>query len=152
MTKPREVFLSHSHQDVDVARRIQRELRRDGIRFWFAPHRLVGSQRWHDEIGKALDRCDWFLLLLSPHAVRSRWVKHELLFALNADHFEHRIVPVLYRDCRFAKLSWTLDQIQRVDFRGDFAVGIEDLRRVWGLKQRQNQRLGEDTGRARHRV
>lgn len=73
MTRPREVFLSHAHQDSALARKIQRALRRDRIKFWFAPHRIVGSQRWHDEIGKALRRCDWFLLLLSPNAVRSKW-------------------------------------------------------------------------------
>jgi hypothetical protein len=114
MTRPRAVFLSHAHADVAVARRIQSALRRDRVKFWFAPHKVVGSQRWHDEIGRALDRCDWFLLLLSPHAVSSKWVKHELLFALNADHYEDRIIPVLHRDCRFEKLSWTLDQIQRI--------------------------------------
>jgi hypothetical protein len=136
MTRPREVFLSHAHEDGALARKIQRALRRDRIKFWFAPHGIIGSQRWHDEIGKALRRCDWFLLLLSPNAVRSKWVKHELLFALSSDHYENRIVPVLHRNCQFAKLSWTLEQIQRVDFRTDFAAGLEDLRRVWGLARK----------------
>jgi hypothetical protein len=39
---------------------------------------IRGAQQWHDEIGTALKRCDWFLLVLSPQSVRSMWVKHEL--------------------------------------------------------------------------
>jgi hypothetical protein len=39
------------------------------------------AQQWHDEIGAALRRCDWFVLVLSPHTVESIWVKRELLFS-----------------------------------------------------------------------
>lgn len=36
---------------------------------------IGGAQEWHDEIGAALDRCDWFPVVLSPQSVASRWVK-----------------------------------------------------------------------------
>ena len=45
-------------------------------------------------IGAALDRCDWFVVLRSPEAVESKWVKRELCFALENDAYNNRIVPV----------------------------------------------------------
>src|SRR3990172_9371462 len=102
--RPGEVFLSHSHVDRAFARRFCAALATHGVRCWYAPYRIVGSQRWHDEIGRALTRCDWFVLLLSPAAVASRWVKRELLFALSEDRFEDRIVPVLVKNCRPKRL------------------------------------------------
>ena len=38
---------------------------------------------------------DWFLLVLSPQSVRSAWVKHELVYALQASRYRGRIIPVL---------------------------------------------------------
>ena len=60
---------------------------------------IRGAQQWHDEIGTALNRCDWFLLVLSPQSVRSAWVKHELVYALQANRYRGRIIPILYRQC-----------------------------------------------------
>lgn len=72
-------------------------LRRHGLGVWYSRTNLVGAQQWHDEIGKALGRCDWFIVVLSEHAVKSRWVKRELLYALRNARFDDHIVPVLYR-------------------------------------------------------
>jgi hypothetical protein len=68
---------------------------------------IRGAQQWHDEIGTALKRCDWFLLVLSPQSVRSMWVKHELVYALQASRYRGRIIPVL---CKRAikTLCWAI--------------------------------------------
>jgi hypothetical protein len=125
--------LSHSSRDSDLASRIAETLRAHGVPAFFSPVNIVGAQQWHDEIGAALKRCDWFLVLLSPDAVLSKWVKRELLFALENDRYENRIIPVRSRDCDHAALSWTLSGLQMVDFRGDFASGCRSLLRIWGI-------------------
>ena len=106
---------------------------------WYSETNLLGAQQWHDEIGAALARCDWFLLILSPHATRSKWVKRELLYALRTPRYEEHILPVRYRDCDTARLSWTLDDAQAVDFTGDFDVGLRALLRTWGLGLKQSR-------------
>ena|SRR2546427_2421434 len=53
---------------------------------------ILGAQQWHDEIGAALRRCDWFVLVLSPNAIESIWVKRELLFSLQQNRFEDKII------------------------------------------------------------
>lgn len=130
---PREVFLSHSSQDRRFANRLKAELEENGVPVWYSETQIVGAQQWHDEIGKGLERCDWFLLILSPSAVRSTWVKRELLFALENAHFNQRIIPVIYRPCEIKKLSWTLSSMQQVDFTGDYATGLTALLRIWGM-------------------
>lgn len=92
----------------------------------------MGAQQWHDEIGKALARCDWFLLVLSPAAAASKWVKRELLYALREDPYEGRIVVLDYEPTDVRLLSWTLPDLQWVNFQKDFADGCRDLLRIWG--------------------
>ncbi len=133
---PAEAFLSHASQDRVMAVRIAETLQRHGIPTFYAPQNILGAQQWHDEIGAALARCDWFLLLLSPDAVNSKWVKRELRYALRKDRYDGKIVPISYLPCDYESLSWTLDDFQRVDFTGDFSEGCRELLRVWGVAWR----------------
>jgi len=134
--QPAEVFISHADRDRSQVDRLSEELTRHGIAHWYSRRELVGAQQWHDEIGAALGRCDWFVLVLSPSAADSTWVKRELLFALNEQRFADRIIPVLLKDCDANRISWTLSQFQRVDFRSEWTDGMRDLLRVWGLGYR----------------
>jgi hypothetical protein len=129
---PDEVFLSHASADRAIALAVATTLRGHGIPVWYSETDIRGAEQWHDEIGRALRRCDWFAVLLSPAAVASTWVKRELLFALNDARLGQRIVPVLIADCDAVRLSWTLDAMQRIDFRGRFEEGCREVLRVWG--------------------
>jgi hypothetical protein len=131
--RPREVFISHAHQDRAFVARLIRLLRSHRIRYWYSPKHIVAAQQWHDEIGEALARCDWFLLVLSPSAVRSEWVSHEYLFALNDNRYAGRIVPVLLKQCRWRKLSWTLREFQWVDFTKNQRLANRQLLKSWGV-------------------
>jgi len=130
--RPDEAFLSHSSQDREMAERIAHALQEHGIPTFFAPSNLFGAQQWQDEILRALERCDWFLVLLSPDAVDSMWVRRETSMALSDRRFDKRIVPLLYRSCDLDTLRW-LRVYQFVDFQGDFHAGCRDLLRIWGV-------------------
>ncbi len=130
---PSEVFLSHSSRDRNFASRLAEMLRTHGIPIWYSQTNIRGAQQWHDEIGAALRRCDWFLVVLSPNSVESIWVKRELLFALQQHHFVGRIVPLILAPCEYEKLSWTLSSFQVVDFSQPLEGGSRDLLRVWGI-------------------
>src|SRR5271154_1207935 len=125
----REVFLSHSSSDRSFLIRLARTLRQHRIKFWYSAAHIAGAKQWHDEIGRALARCEWFLIVLTPSSVRSQWVKRELLFALNEGRYNERIIPVLRTPCDYARLSWTLPAFQLVDFSGNFDVGCRQLLR-----------------------
>jgi hypothetical protein len=100
---------------------------------WYSRRNLVPAQKWHNEIGSALARCDWFILVLSRHSVESKWVERELVYALRHRQYEGRIVPILKERCNFEKLSWTLGGFQVVDFVRSFDGGCQSLLRTWNL-------------------
>jgi hypothetical protein len=133
---PNEVFLSHSHSDREFACSLAEVMRRHGLPVWYSETNIIGAQQWHDEIGAALQRCDWFTLILSPQSVESIWVKRELLYALQQNRFENRIIPVVCQACDHERLSWTLSFFQMVDFTHTFEEGCVNLLRVWGLGYR----------------
>lgn len=131
---PKEVFLSHSDKDRPFATSLARVLRRHNIPVWYSRSNIIGAQQWHDEIGAALNRCNWFVLILSPNSVKSEWVKHELMFALNNRRYKSRIVPLLLKPCKYTKLSWTLSEFQVIDFtQKTQAAAFRELLRVWGI-------------------
>jgi hypothetical protein len=133
---PPEVFLSHSSTNVAIVSRLAKVLGDYGVNVFLRKANIHGAQQWHDQIGTALRRCDWFLVVLSPQSVRSRWVKHELIYALQENRYRERIIPVLYKTCDADNLSWTLAAIEWVDFRKDFDKACEQLLRIWQIKYR----------------
>src|SRR5687768_458388 len=138
----REVFLSHATQDQAAARRLRDVLVAHGIPVWFSPHHIRGAQQWQDEIGEALKRCSWFMLLLTPHPVKSMWVKRELNYALIEKRYEDRIIPLLFKRCEFRSLSWTLPQFQFIDFTKDYADACDQLLRVWKKRLLKRPQIG----------
>lgn len=131
---PQEVFLSYSEHDRSFVNELAGVLREHGVSVWYSRQHILGAAQWHDEIGKALQRCDWFAVVLSPQSVESAWVKRELLFALNDKRYESRIVPLLFQPCEIIQLSWALPGFQIVDFTTETrADSYRALLRVWGL-------------------
>ena len=128
-----DVFISHSSRDRDFVERIVAVFRRHGIACWYAPSGILGGQQWQDEIGRALRRCNWFLLVLSQNALNSKWVKRELQYALRDDRYDDHILAVVRTPGDYFDLSWTLSSIQHVDFSSDFDDACASLLRVWGV-------------------
>src|SRR5436853_527421 len=85
---PTEVFLSHANQDAPMPQDLATTLIRHAIPVSFSPVNVTGAQQWQDEILSALQRCDWFVVILSPNAVSSMWVKREVAYALQDRRYE----------------------------------------------------------------
>jgi hypothetical protein len=74
--------------------------------------------------------------VLSPAAVKSEWVKRELVYALQSKRYHKRIAPLVLRSCQIDKLSWTLSGFQHIDFRKNFDAGARDLLALWKITYR----------------
>jgi len=135
---PKEAFISHASGNRAFVEKLCRELHRHGVSYWYSTRHIRGAQQWHDEIGEALRRCDSFILILSPQSVKSKWVKHELLFALNNSRYQRRIIPCVLKKCDINQLSWTLSSYQFVDFTQSFEQGMRALLKVWSLAYRRS--------------
>lgn len=112
MKRPREVFFSFAESDRPQAEALVSCLRAHGVHVWFAPHDVAGATHWQAEIGDALKRCDWFMVLVTPHSVQRMWVRREVTYALNRQDLERRITPIVHDGCDPEQLSWVLTLIQ----------------------------------------
>lgn len=89
------VFISHATEDADLARRLARDLEREGFGVWIAPDSIRHGEEWVDAISQALRECEVLVLLLTPAAVRSYWVKKEVKLAMLLEpEGQMRILPL----------------------------------------------------------
>ena len=69
----------------------------------------------------------------SPNSLKSKWVRRELIFALDEDRYDNSIVPVVIDAGIYRKLSWPFHSYQLVDLTKDFEKGCRALLRIWGI-------------------
>ena len=98
------IFVSHSHKDHEFGIRLIHDLRQrlgDEDAVWYDKSGgLRGGDFWWKKIQKELKARNVFIVLLSPSANRSRWVKEEIDIALHYSVTKKMlIIPVIYRPC-----------------------------------------------------
>jgi hypothetical protein len=130
---PKEIFLSHSSKNKAKAEEFAEIIRRHGIPIWYSKTNIRGAQQWMLEIGNALKRCDWFVVLISKDSVNSTWVKRELAYALCHNQYEQHILPVIIEDCDPEDLSWTISIFQMIDMKVYDPGTCQELLRTWGV-------------------
>jgi len=105
-------FISYSRDDWNgFVSDLVSDLARDSHKVWVDQDYIFGGDDWLDAIGEALQVCDKLLLVLSPEALNSRFVKMEYRFFF---HQEKPIIPILYRNV--ARLPFELATLQFIDF------------------------------------
>jgi TIR domain len=94
------IFVSHSHLDNDFGTKFAQDLRRalnDENAVWYdVLGGLHGGETWWEKIVAELTARDVFIVVLSPDAMNSSWVRQEIDIAINEGK---RIIPVLHRSC-----------------------------------------------------
>ncbi|MCA9998447.1 MAG: SUMF1/EgtB/PvdO family nonheme iron enzyme [Anaerolineales bacterium] len=127
---PRQIFISHARADAAEAQALADELAVDGWRVWLAPDSILPGERWVAAIERGLQESGVFLLLLSPQAVASRWVRFEADIAIELErNGEVEFVPLLWRPCSLP-LTWRA--YQWVDWRGEVGEKYGRLRQRLG--------------------
>jgi len=109
------VFISHATQDVAFVNTLVERLRDHYIETWYAPRHMPGGY-FAENIYKALSECDWFIVVLSPAALESEWVKIELNQAMSDPRFNNRVIPVLSEACNWESIHEHLNRIQLFDY------------------------------------
>jgi len=73
---PRQVFISFKSEERDAADLLHRTLTAQGYNVWWQ-EKLQCGHVWHAEIDEALRAASAVIVLWSPAAMKSEWVKHE---------------------------------------------------------------------------
>jgi len=106
------VFISYSRTDTALVDKSEADLVARNFRPWVDRRRLEGGQNWRDEIEKAISDCDVLVVLLTPDAVGSAYVRMEYRYAL----YKHKLViPLLFRPC---DIPIDLIDLQRYNIEG----------------------------------
>src|SRR5512147_2785442 len=124
-TSSRHFFISYSREDANLQRRIIAELRGRGINVWVDVENLIpGSPTWEREIERSIRASSGAIVLLSPDANNSEWVRREITFA---EQHEKPIFPVLIHGDEDDSIPLRLSNHQRVDLRRNFGTGLDSL-------------------------
>jgi len=106
----RRTFISYSRSNKDFALKLAKELRSSGFNIWFDLLDIPTGSRWDDEVERALETSDIFMVILTPASSASDNVKDEIGYAIDAGK---RILPVLLEN---ATVPLRLRRFQYVDF------------------------------------
>lgn len=122
---PKKIFICHAHQDADFAHRLTRDLQERGWRVWIAPDSIRPGEQWVEAIDRGLEESGMFILVLTPAAVKSPWVRDETNAAIELKQKGHlRVIPLNVADCDTPPL-WNI--LQRIPFSGSYESGLKTL-------------------------
>ena len=111
-----KVFISYAHSDEALVRKIVAILKRAGLEVWDDSEILPGDN-WAEQVAKALKESEAMVVLLTPEATRSRWVRREIEYALGEKRYSKRLIPVLVGDpADFSQedIPWILWRFQMI--------------------------------------
>jgi TolB-like protein len=156
-----DVFLSYTHTDKPVARRIADALARERLTIWW--DQAINAGETFDEVtAQALKDAAVIVVLWSKRSIESRWVRSEATFADRAG----KLVPVMIEPCdrpiQF-ELTHTVDLL---DWNGDvtdprWRALVDGIRRLLDKQSPQSSGAGAvppsgavlaEPARARHRI
>lgn len=118
-------FLSYSHLDKDIMRRIRSDLTSAGLTVWTDESLVPGTPSWKNAIENAIQSSKTLVVILSPDAKTSDWIEKEMDYARACNV---QIVPVLARGADdISAVPFELINVQRIDLRQDYRMGIKQL-------------------------
>lgn len=112
------VFISYARQDARHMRIIKNGLERQGLKAW-VDERISGGDEWDSALEAHIRACALLLLVMSPRAVNSRYVRREVKFA---DILGKPVLCVKIEETVLTDgLAMLLLPIQWIDYRVDGA-------------------------------
>jgi hypothetical protein len=82
MAKTKQVFISYATKDAEFAHRLADDLKRLGVPVWIAPESIRPGESWVSAIERGLEESSHVVVVLTPAALESRWVKKETDIAI----------------------------------------------------------------------
>lgn len=121
-----EIFISYSRRDQEFVTRLASDLNTQVAGVWFDQSSIQLGEKWRDEIMEGIRDCKAFILVLSPDAMASRYVREEVNKALELGK---TIFPVIYRPADWTGEFETLvKEVQTLDLRsGSYTDNFQKL-------------------------
>src|SRR5258707_14109971 len=91
-----QVFISHSGKDAMIARQLAHRLSEVGLKVLIPEDEVMSGDNWAKKVGQALEDSDLVVVLVTPQAFESEWLKEEIQYALTAGRYQGRLIPVFF--------------------------------------------------------
>ena len=104
-------FLSYSHRNMDAALDFVERMQADGYRVWYDEGIDPGTE-WDENIASHVDRCAYFIALISPEYIESSNCKDELNFARDLE--KPRLLIYLQKTELPAGMRMRLSRLQAI--------------------------------------
>ena len=120
--QPSQIFISYSRVDSDFVDRLETDLRAHGHPTWVDRMRLEGGDDWAERIGHEIAQSGVMIVVLSPDAVASKWVRREITVA---DERNMPIFPVLFK--AVSRVPLQIAERQYIDFTTGYDKALRAL-------------------------
>ena len=122
----RDIFISYSRRDTEFVLRLASDLHDKVAGVWFDQSTIQVGQKWRDEIMDGVRECKVFVLVLSPDAAESQYVREEVNKALELGK---TIIPILYRPVKLTgQLQALVAETQYLDLQtGSYTANFRKL-------------------------
>jgi hypothetical protein len=121
----RRIFISYSRKDIAFVRRLAGDLEDAGYEVWWDVSNLRGGDEWVRVIPDAIDTSEYVIVVLSPHAIASEWVRREYTQAL---HRNKKIIPLMLVN---TTMPFSLNTLNYIDFTSEqYTAGYNALLRA----------------------
>ena len=107
-----KVFISHAASDRDLAKYVAAHLSEAGFDVWDPEEHLLPGDNLPLKVGEALEQADAMIVLVSPEAANSEWVRQEINYALASPKYAGRLLPVIVRETD--DIPWILRKFNHV--------------------------------------
>ena len=114
---PVKVFISHSLKDAASAGKLATVLRAKGFQVTHPDETIAPGENLALKIGRALRDAHSMVVLLSPDAMQSQLVRHEIEHAILSPRFRGRLIPVMLH--KTDSYPWILRKLEVVPFDPD---------------------------------
>lgn len=127
------VFISYKSEEHKHADKVRQYLEDRDISCWMAPRDIPLGSNYADDIPKALQTCDIFVLLLSKKAQTSPWINREVSMAVGN---KLRILPLMLEPCKLTtEYTYYLTNVQFYNlYQGEKRVMQEVVQQIYRVR------------------
>jgi TIR domain len=119
----RRVFISAAASDAPRVQELTARLNAVGIDARDSATQALPGTNVLADLGRALDKAEALVVLISPAAMKSSMVRHDIQFALGQERFQNRLIPVLVKPTPAEDIPWILRTLQWAKGNADQVAG-----------------------------
>lgn len=118
------IFISYSRTDSAFVDRLEDSLKERGFHTWVDRRKIEGGQDWMDELQKGIKQCHACIVVVSPQAIASQYVKMEYRYAFLQKKL---VVPVFCVPTPNNDMPIDLNHLHWIDFQSSYGKGLAGL-------------------------